>query len=755
MFEISPTKTFMDPVHGYINIPKCFVDNIINTELFQRLRNVDQTGMKVLYPDAKHDRFGHSLGVFHLGSKAVDALLSNFSDDIYWKISSDNRKVIYWAKNKVLFLLACLLHDIGHTPFSHSLEGLVLNNSSEQRDQGNVKFEQLFLAKFQSIENMGEEIPTAVKAAPHELLGAMLILEKFEEPIGRVFDELMQMGYPKENSEHILYAEYYQNNSIIDKTDLKNDICFIVRMITGLKYKGYEPEKQIRNCFIELLNGGNFDVDKLDYIVRDTKMSGISNINIDIERLLKSVSIVLKTECVEKKFSHQECAGLTVHSLSNLRNGENQFHICGHFNGTLEFIKGARVKLKKNSTFVSFTNGNNSTKISYIDEDARFSSDTIVYRGGTLIKERKGVVRLPQKDNNESFEVTIRNATVVSDSEFGFIVNETGQVILNVNGYCDLEVQGKWEAKSTISFYDHYEQTYISGRVQKIEFMGNVLQNKLPNESEYNTFSVGFKKQALNIIANVLEARDYLYLWVYAHHKVIYYANFLLPVLSKNLLYDHIDGDSFPKWQLTYKDLAYLDDAYIWTAIKYLRNNADAAIQELCTEVLSRNYKISMYKSLAEFELMFEAFSMKQRAQFRRYLLDNIDKSKPCVMNEDGDITAGYLNDNVETRIRAAQNLKNISNIVYVAANYKTKNINTHETYIIMQDEAISVNKIPLLANKNIVADNNAVQYFYLYYSSSTVGSVSRRTENANMRAAIKELCKENAENKGGMLLSQ
>ena len=75
MFEITPTKIFMDSVHGYINIPKCFVDNIINTELFQRLRNIEQTGMRVLYPDAKHDRFGHSLGVFHLGSKAVDALL--------------------------------------------------------------------------------------------------------------------------------------------------------------------------------------------------------------------------------------------------------------------------------------------------------------------------------------------------------------------------------------------------------------------------------------------------------------------------------------------------------------------------------------------------------------------------------------------------------------------------------------------------------------------------------------------------------
>ena len=240
MFEITPTKIFMDSVHGYINIPKCFVDNIINTELFQRLRNIEQTGMRVLYPDAKHDRFGHSLGVFHLGSKAVDALLSNFSDDIYWKISSDNKKAIFWAKNKLLFLLACLLHDIGHVPFSHSLEGIVLSNSFKDNEEGcHKKFEEIFQEKFSSMESMGETIPKAIKAAPHEKLGAMLILEKVKENIEKIYDELIEIGFPQENNEHVLYAEHYQSGGVIDKSELNNDICFIVRMIIGLKYEGF------------------------------------------------------------------------------------------------------------------------------------------------------------------------------------------------------------------------------------------------------------------------------------------------------------------------------------------------------------------------------------------------------------------------------------------------------------------------------------------------------------------------------------
>ena len=79
MFNINETKNFMDSVHGYITIPKCFVNNLIDTEYFQRLRNIEQTGMRVLYPAAKHDRFSHSLGVFHLGQKGVDSLLENFS----------------------------------------------------------------------------------------------------------------------------------------------------------------------------------------------------------------------------------------------------------------------------------------------------------------------------------------------------------------------------------------------------------------------------------------------------------------------------------------------------------------------------------------------------------------------------------------------------------------------------------------------------------------------------------------------------
>lgn len=62
------TKTIRDPMYGYITIEAPFAQ-LLDTEEFQRLRNIRQTGYQSLYPSALHNRFVHSLGVFHLGKK--------------------------------------------------------------------------------------------------------------------------------------------------------------------------------------------------------------------------------------------------------------------------------------------------------------------------------------------------------------------------------------------------------------------------------------------------------------------------------------------------------------------------------------------------------------------------------------------------------------------------------------------------------------------------------------------------------------
>ena len=61
-------RQIKDPIYGYIYLPRDIVQSIVDTPEFQRLRKITQTSYEALYPSATHNRFAHSLGVFHLGS---------------------------------------------------------------------------------------------------------------------------------------------------------------------------------------------------------------------------------------------------------------------------------------------------------------------------------------------------------------------------------------------------------------------------------------------------------------------------------------------------------------------------------------------------------------------------------------------------------------------------------------------------------------------------------------------------------------
>ena len=114
-------KRILDSVHGYIKIEEEFCKYVIDTEHFQRLRRIEQTSTRALFPSARHDRFIHSLGVFHLGTKIVENL-RNVYDSKNYGFDTD---VIYNS-----YRAACLLHDVGHSPFSHTFENYFDNNKS-------------------------------------------------------------------------------------------------------------------------------------------------------------------------------------------------------------------------------------------------------------------------------------------------------------------------------------------------------------------------------------------------------------------------------------------------------------------------------------------------------------------------------------------------------------------------------------------------------------------------------------------------
>lgn len=103
-------KVFKDPVHKYIYVQDEFIWNLINTPEFQRLRRIRQLGTTFLtFHGAEHSRFSHSLGVYEITRK----IISQFERNHYVDFSDEER---------LLCLCAALLHDLGHGPFSHSIE---------------------------------------------------------------------------------------------------------------------------------------------------------------------------------------------------------------------------------------------------------------------------------------------------------------------------------------------------------------------------------------------------------------------------------------------------------------------------------------------------------------------------------------------------------------------------------------------------------------------------------------------------------
>ena len=220
----------------------------------------------------------------------------------------------------------------------------------------------------------------------------------------------------------------------------------------------------------------------------------------------------------------------------------------------------------------------------------------------------------------------------------------------------------------------------------------------------------------MNVIANVLKARDYLYLWVYAHHKVVYYANYLLPILSNIVFEERKD------WALEYKSLEYLDDFYVWTQIKdaYI-NVLENEEKELCQELFSRCYKKSLYKSLAEYDLVFKKFSTEEKVEIKNWLLSNLCEER-TTLDINGKKTGGYLKENILKQLHKCgeengyTDVKYIKDIVYVEASYKAKPINPHKTLIHMGNKVIAMEEIPLLNDKGSIS-NKAKHYFYLYYT--------------------------------------
>lgn len=221
------------------------MNGIIDTACFQRLRRIIQTSYSPLYSSAVHNRFVHSMGVFHLGEIASTQVITEIEKK--YQFEFDVKRI------GEIFMIACLLHDVGHAPFSHTGEEFYLDDDKKFTGVHNKLIEVVSAGKF------AEDVPKekTAAAAPHEIMSSIVGL--------------------------ISFPEFFLN---------ENEREFFARCITGYKYSEKSDENDIRNCFIQLLNSKVIDVDKLDYLIRDAYITGFDTVSIDYERLLGALTIV-------------------------------------------------------------------------------------------------------------------------------------------------------------------------------------------------------------------------------------------------------------------------------------------------------------------------------------------------------------------------------------------------------------------------------------------------------------------------------
>lgn len=160
-------KIINDPVFGFLSVPNELIYDVLQHPYVQRLNRIRQLGLSYLvYPGATHTRFGHSLGAMHLMHEAITSLRL--------------KGVEITEEEATSAMIAILLHDIGHGPFSHVLEHTIVDG---------VPHEDISLLMMQRINSdLGGSLDTAIaifrneypKHFLHQLISSQLDVDRMD-----------------------------------------------------------------------------------------------------------------------------------------------------------------------------------------------------------------------------------------------------------------------------------------------------------------------------------------------------------------------------------------------------------------------------------------------------------------------------------------------------------------------------------------------------------------------------------------------
>ena len=219
-----------DGVHGFIefnNIEKQLIDSMP----YQRLRNIHQLAMTYqVYPGATHKRFEHCLGVMEIASRIFDrAFDKRLDDNVQARIADQLEpadKKSYW---KSVIRAAALLHDVGHLPFSHAAEAVLLPDGWD-----------------------------------HERITADIIRHS-------EIADILRSGRPQIDPEDVIDVAY----SVKDR--VKHQPDFVLN-----------PWKTVLN---EIITGNTFGADRIDFLLRDSWHAGVAYGRFDPDRLIGALRL--------------------------------------------------------------------------------------------------------------------------------------------------------------------------------------------------------------------------------------------------------------------------------------------------------------------------------------------------------------------------------------------------------------------------------------------------------------------------------
>ena len=230
-----PNFYIRDPVHGFIEYDD-WEREIINHPAFQRLRRIRQLALAdFVYPGATHTRFEHGLGTMHVATRMYDSIVARHK---HYLESERGYVQAGLERDRRVVRFAALLHDIGHSPFSHSGENLFPFNAAENRQY------------------------------QHEDYSANIIRTILKEPLE---------DHPGNSNYGISAGD-------------------IADLITGAPDALLFAQSSARRLLWRPIITSQLDADRADYLLRDSLHAGVSYGRYDLDRILATVTLGLESE---------------------------------------------------------------------------------------------------------------------------------------------------------------------------------------------------------------------------------------------------------------------------------------------------------------------------------------------------------------------------------------------------------------------------------------------------------------------------